>query len=305
MADTRPVTRLLRALALCVGAALCADAAHANKIGMVFLKNNHHSDLLVWINGYYQGKVEAGKICYTLYEGFTTRDSGFNAEGKLVVKRSHAGWDSSGSEIRIYAVGRGKKPDEPIYWYGSFPNEGKGSNGYMNTSEYYVWFGPPEWNDADRERAEKIPPGSADNLKIVNVDMLGPADPDIAKDGGAYGGSTDGVLPALMWIPEDAVVITAPSQYSKTTGRTANVSGIVKYAGIQSVLLSNGDRVELIAVKSGQFSATIALNDGDNTITARLPGNDKVLSKVTIAVAAAPKVAAPEVYSGPSHWVPE
>jgi hypothetical protein len=130
--------------------------AESGEIAELFLKNNGNSVGHIWVNGRYQGYVPAGESHYTLREGFVTRDSGVQSDGSVEQTYSHAGWDSSESQVWIRIV-----------------HTAGGDTRYETTIEVtgdsekraYVWFGETETgsepNSLVWERATQIPNASA------------------------------------------------------------------------------------------------------------------------------------------------
>jgi len=88
--------------ALFASAVAVALAQETKPIHTVDLKNNGTFSAGIWVNGAYQGQVPAGKCHYTVREGFVTKDSGIQPDGKKVLNHSHAGWEGSpGVTIKI------------------------------------------------------------------------------------------------------------------------------------------------------------------------------------------------------------
>lgn len=82
----------LRAILLFL--ALFPALLHADDV--VFFKNSGQYRMFVWINGAYQGWVNAGTTVYMPREGFVTQDSGFQPDGTLKTTHSHGGWEVGG-----------------------------------------------------------------------------------------------------------------------------------------------------------------------------------------------------------------
>jgi hypothetical protein len=218
---------------------LVAPRVEAGKIGVAYIKNNHSSRVDVWINGYYQGYVPSGKTCYTVYEGFVTSDSGYNSKGELVIKESHAGWDNSGARIEIMAIGHGKTLDERFYWQATFENSGKGSSGFLGSSEAAFWTGgPPEFGDLDREFAGSILKG-AGNWSWKDKKSLIPAGNKSPAKAGGYmvGGNSSGVK---VMAEGDAAAPSKNQFISSRSARWEGVTDVVFYAdGTFEATMSN------------------------------------------------------------------
>ena len=172
----------------------------AGKIGTVYVKNNHTRSVGIWINGFYQGHVPVGKTRYMVYEGFVTQDSGFQADGTLVQKHSHAGWEpSADGNITITAMAYHDEKDQ-FYWQGTFPDNGIGASEFLGTGEAFFYIGgKTEITDSDREFASQIAKGGTGMLNLKKTKGLSPAGADApAKPGGFSTGSQSGDLPVLQ-----------------------------------------------------------------------------------------------------------
>lgn len=189
---------------------LLADNAFAGRMGTVFVKNNHTRSVGIWINGFYQGYVPSGKTCYMVYEGFVTLDSGFQSDGTLVQKHSHAGWDPSpDGNITVTAMAYHDEKDQ-FYWQGAFPDKGIGSSEFLGTGEGYFWIGgKTEITDLDREFAFQIPKGgTGGKLTLKKTEGLSPAGEDAPAQPGGYSvGGQKGDLPVLQALGSGDVAV--------------------------------------------------------------------------------------------------
>lgn len=117
------------------GPLILTQPAFSQEIETVYLKNNGIAPAEIRINGFYQGYVPGGELCYTQRLGFLTQSSGSTRETQ---KESHGGWSGTGdisvaicqvtsqgnaykTQIKLpkkAAAGLGNSELEPVVWFG-------------------------------------------------------------------------------------------------------------------------------------------------------------------------------------------
>lgn len=97
MSRWRETGAMLAAFALAVGTARADDG----EVGTIFIKNNGHSSVAVWVNDAYQGYAPAGQCRYTVSDGFVTYNSDRQQEdgSRTAREHSHAGWLGHGPVV--------------------------------------------------------------------------------------------------------------------------------------------------------------------------------------------------------------
>ncbi len=197
-------------IVLLIGILGFSNSAIAGRMGTVFIKNNHTRSVGIWINGYYQGYVPSGKTCYTVYEGFVTNDSGYQSDGTLSLKHSHAGWaPSADGNIVITAMAYHDEKDQ-FYWQGTFQDKGDGSSEFLGTGEGSFWIGgQSDITGLDKEFSFQIPKGgTGGKLTLKKTQGLSPAGADApAKPGGYSIGAQTGKLPVLQALGSGDVAV--------------------------------------------------------------------------------------------------
>ena len=93
------LSRMAR-LAITAATLVCA---RADADDILYVKNQWHHPLHIWVNGAYQGTAPPGWLSFIPQNGFCTENSGFQADGTLKIEHAYGGWQAA-KEFRIRAA---------------------------------------------------------------------------------------------------------------------------------------------------------------------------------------------------------